>query len=1024
VGDSVLIEVLDAAGNVLRNSDGIAVLINGVIGSSRYVAWDRSGKQRLNVTAWKEHTSDSRQQVVEVQPAKTGAALYRTLMRRVEDQPTALLFSATPYWQQEVKRSLVLQDKSSLVVPAPDDTNIVVQGRAQIGASRATPTFEWDFGDATKLSTDNPSVVHDYLVALDPNQVLNNFTVTLTVRHPDSTPVVLRRTVVVVNHYALAKKYGFCQPHTSVNSNATTGLTRLGTAVFNGSMRVWNPEPFAVPLTSNQVEVFFADPDKEPVLLPAVSVNYSLHPKLSTIVSCQVEMAKLPPDAVSYAVHFRGRTIHDQPVHVSAYLDIPRRWVNAGLGIQPNFRARFSQVAKRFSNPRTILASELQNLDAIDPVVLGRLPTRGLSVSPTPMGGHTPPLPPIEGAPCDPTNLPDNIPEGFACQATGSINPVEIPGRFMNAKKGNVVLSPGGTTPIARLLQNVSPPQLYSHSGMMTRNLDEITHSTASEDRFADYLVNSGLDGFRPDVLKYGWPGVITQSVEASVVGEPFQDPESGKSYTLQGFDPDQVNVGSLGSVFTYPVVVKPPPDQEASVSQKLKQVANFAVKQAGKSHYRFFCYTNPAIADAATAPAEAGWAVNTYPTVCSSFVWHCVRQVSVSLEGGELEAGVDDEWQVSPGAPDGLYLYTAAERLAAAKVLYDILHGGAEKAGEESLSGLKGFIADLFGLVDEAAIAVANQMLNSFATDWSDKEATGSDQWQNTVDANAVSPEDILHWDSPAKGGLYGYFEQLVYRPRRYESVPETRWVKVQLRGAISGTVLFKGVPVHNAEVLLYEGMSQVTDIHGKFTLNGVPVGTYYPRVSKVLTGPDIASTDPLYGYRLNNDADLLKVDVTANAVKNISVALKGPNESYRSVIVDGTLLCSGAVAATLQKGPAGYYDTGGAPYREWSYPLYKVYRLCPDTPTADYTYVGFAYSVRSEFHIHLELENNNAVKVTFTLTLFEGPAQSDDVAASVSRAFTVNQDGTGTWDGMSCNWGHYDCNVGFSVHNALQST
>ena len=43
------------------------------------------------------------------------------------------------------------------------------------------------------------------------------------------------------------------------------------------------------------------------------------------------------------------------------------------------------------------------------------------------------------------------------------------------------------------------PPQLYSHSGIMRRaTIDEVTHSTASEDRPIDHAcgIKAGSNGF------------------------------------------------------------------------------------------------------------------------------------------------------------------------------------------------------------------------------------------------------------------------------------------------------------------------------------------------------------------------------------------------------------------------------------------------------------------------------------------------------------------------------------------------
>ena len=137
----------------------------------------------------------------------------------------------------------------------------------------------------------------------------------------------------------------------------------------------------------------------------------------------------------------------------------------------------------------------------------------------------------------------------------------------MNARKGDVILSPGGTGLIGGLLLSVDPPQWYSHSGIMTRNYDEITHSTASEQRLIDHTRNGiaeGSEGFDPMALKYMWPGVIAQSVEAAVKGEDFIDPETGRSYRVAHFGPDIIGITHNDRmVIVPPLVVKPDPFKE-----------------------------------------------------------------------------------------------------------------------------------------------------------------------------------------------------------------------------------------------------------------------------------------------------------------------------------------------------------------------------------------------------------------------------------------------------------------------------
>lgn len=106
---------------------------------------------------------------------------------------------------------------------------------------------------------------------------------------------------------------------------------------------------------------------------------------------------------------------------------------------------------------------------------------------------------------------------------------VITPGRFMNALKGDAVLAPSGNGLIGGLLTHVDHVQLYSHSGLMTNNFGQITHCTASEQRMQDFPVGSipllgpePTDGFRADVVRYGWPGTVTQTVENAVHGEPI----------------------------------------------------------------------------------------------------------------------------------------------------------------------------------------------------------------------------------------------------------------------------------------------------------------------------------------------------------------------------------------------------------------------------------------------------------------------------------------------------------------------
>src|SRR5262249_7745272 len=155
-----------------------------------------------------------------------------------------------------------------------------------------------------------------------------------------------------------------------------------------------------------------------------------------------------------------------------------------------------------------------------------------------------------------------------------------------NARKGDVVLSPGGPSIIGQLLRQVTPPQRYSHSGIMTRNYDQITHCTGNEDRIMDYPVGSVLgkpapsDGHRPDVVKYVWPGVITQNIEQALHGEDMADPEKpDKHYSISGFSREDVGsyIGGVWEII-HPLVIKPDPLEETlEIRKKLHEAATDA---------------------------------------------------------------------------------------------------------------------------------------------------------------------------------------------------------------------------------------------------------------------------------------------------------------------------------------------------------------------------------------------------------------------------------------------------------------
>ncbi len=513
------------------------------------------------------------------------------------------------------------------------------------------------------------------------------------------------------------------------------------------------------------------------------------------------------------------------------------------------------------------------------------------------------PAPPVEGQECDPDNIPNEVFDDpntdWACQATPETRQIATAPRFLNARKGDIILSPGGPGLIGQLLRQVSPPQLYSHSGIMTRNYDQVTHSTASEDRLMDYPVGSVVgkptptDGHRPDVLKYGWPGVITQSIAETVNGKDYKDPESGKLYRISGFSGEDsgLTVGGIWEII-HPIVIRPDyilESKNVEIRKKLHQVADEAASMEGKSHYRFYCYTDPTIADdpSKAGPSDSGWAKGTIPTVCSSFIWHCLKKHGVHLESdNEFVSDADLEstdkvrdgkivgGEVNSDTKDGLYLYNADERLAGGEYLFNSLKDKIEEKLNE-----KGILGDVTGFLSDIKDDVANQMLNAFGSDWCDTEAKDSDAWRNAVAANAVSPDNIFLWDSPEQNGLYGSFAPLVYRESRVETVSVSKWRKVLIKGSLSGIVRFNGNPISGVLVQLQDGTSTSSlPPDGRYLLEHVNLGSYTIKAS---------FTDTSTGTQISAN---LPVNLTASQ-NSFDIDLQGPSDLFRKLKIDAVI-------------------------------------------------------------------------------------------------------------------------------------
>jgi hypothetical protein len=354
----------------------------------------------------------------------------------------------------------------------------------------------------------------------------------------------------------------------------------------------------------------------------------------------------------------------------------------------------------------------------------------------------------LQGTICDPQACPPD--PRLVCAAIDEQHWQEAPAMIQNALRGDLVLTPGdGAGLIGTLLEQLEPRQYYDHMGIMVRDHDLVRHATMAHNRLkrrkpGRYMTGeffgekAPVDGFRWDVLTYGWPGTITQSVEDGFyTGFNTVNPSTGRPFNPQGdyfalnptvnplprpadgasepereawrrqqrfADPEYpgdepFGITNLPNGSAYrmatgeiiePVVVKPAPAAEAAdprIRAMLHRVADAAEQLNG--HYRFYAYTDARIAlDPAMfgppvgdpiwqgKPAGAAWSAGTRPLVCSSFIWTAIQLANTNNPPIEIEGPATESPDELLASPtvDGLYRYMTDEREAAGRALHKLV--------------------------------------------------------------------------------------------------------------------------------------------------------------------------------------------------------------------------------------------------------------------------------------------------------------------------------------------------------------
>lgn len=847
VGEEIAVSVATQHPESPRGS--VDVAINSRMGASQYLQWDQAGKYLVQIIATtpEKHT-DTDQRTVEVISC-TNLPEYLVVM-----------VNPNPYRQHTIDFQV---------------TNAA-------GFAGQDPVYKWNFGDGRTSQTHTPYVAHFYGDTLARDQSYSVFTATLTVQRSGKPDLHTNKTVSIWSMYAFNKQNGFIQPPVK-----TSGQLSLSNGTFQGLYTIHNLEDTPIRFTARQLEYRFCDPQSHSTPQPALGIDLEVGALKQSHQKIFIPQSALSPQICSVALSLRGRSEQGMPVYVSAYFDLPRDLTKGTPVHDPSIQALLDYVVAQnlVSNPWHITEETLYRLSRQGKITFPLPATATRSITPTAVRTVTPADGPV-GQPCVQNDPYPRI--GLECVPTGP--PIQFDGRIANAYKGDIILSPGcGNGMISNLLRQTIPPQRFSHNGMMVEDFSTIRHSTSAEGRYESHKIIEGLFGLQTDPLRYGWPGAITQSVKDAYNSDYLMhNPEDDEDYNLTGFSNDAKRCGTDVNL-TQPTVVKPPPGSDPAVRERLHAVADLAKTIQG--HYRFFAYTNGAIANdtAYNAPADYNWD-GIHPTiasVCSTFVWHALKMAGVShLEGDHLE--IEDirrgAWR-DDATLDGLYFYSQAERKAAAYQLYnDVYDKGAKSVIKAAIIAA---IAPIYGFpfpiaVENARTTIANQVTNCFGFD---KCAEGSEElWQQPGVGRTVSPENILFWDSPAQGGVYGYNEPVNYRGLEY--FRQGTWQPQAELGGISGRVLNQGQPFQGAAVritwLEAQGapnfIEMVSDANGTFLDTLLPPGHY---------DISISATDS-NGVKMTARKD---VTITKDAIASIELALEPLPQYFREVIIQGSM-------------------------------------------------------------------------------------------------------------------------------------
>jgi hypothetical protein len=739
--------------------------------------------------------------------------------------------------------------------------------------------FVWTFGDGQTAQTTVPYVEHSYDASVGTDQEYYIFDANLHVVRDGLPDIVVAKTVTLWNRYAVAKQKGLLHPRADGSPNA--GDTGTG---YSAQLTIRNKESTALTLTQRIIERQFCDPARDPDTLPAQTVAVTLPPGGSATHTVTVSKSDFGQDACGFGVTLTGQA--------AGRTIVVRRYFQT----RPNqlFGRQVSDSATDALLKQIRASGLIGGTNAITERDLARLYKEGrIPFLPSSAALLGPGALPDDGS--DPIDQPcvpgDDRPRpGLSCQVvTGEPDTCYQP-FIQNGLKGDLLLD-AACGDVGLLLRQVSPPQHYSHEGMMTSNRYRVSHSTRSTDEVVAKFTAD--HEWSANFLRYGWPGMMHESITTAFNGNTLN--RNGTLYTLTGFSQDSTICQGDESL-NPPLVVKPFPGTESLVRPILHAAADIA--KTDENHYRFYAFSNAAIGfnPAYDVPASLVGSVGESgpATVSSQSLWRVLKMAGVVLEGGAVEAG---ERQMDAATQDGLYVYTEQERRVAAIWMANHV---ANKIDEQVPDAIRFLSPGGEAGMQTSTCFAADVCSASEACPAGNPNCSFTDQilgmvaiLENPGVGRAVAPDDFFSWDAPhsepgfaATVGAYGYSEQLYYRSG--ECLPTTKWKEAPNTGTLLVSVTDEtGNAVRDALVLV-DGAVVRTGADGTVQIRGVSAGNQLveAQCGKPASGtPSAVGCDRASGTLLSAT---VTVAVAPNVTTPVHIMIVGNAANRRRVLFD----------------------------------------------------------------------------------------------------------------------------------------